>query len=77
MPLICIEINYQFHLLSFFFRSMYNDRKIIRFSFCVSSTSTLITMDITKTESNDFFVILNEKIIITTVSGTDNLFLNV
>ena len=56
---------------------MYNDRKIIRFSFCVSSTSTLIIMDITKTESNDFFVILNERIIITTVSGTDNLFLNV
>ena len=45
----------------------------------ITLTETLIILDITKTECNNCFIyyIFNEKKMVTIVSGTDNLFLNV
>ena len=40
-------------------------------------TKTLNVLDIIKTESNNCFVIRERKKMVTTVVGTDNLFLNV
>ena len=44
----------------------------------ITLTKTLIILDITKTESNNCFIIHStKKKMVTTVSGTDNLFVNV
>ena len=43
----------------------------------ITLTETLIILDITKTESNNCFIIHSAKKMVTTVSGTDNLFVNV
>ena len=43
----------------------------------ITLTETLIILDITKTESNNCFIIHSTKRkMVTTVSGTDNLFVN-